>query len=139
METGCVGEHPELSVEAEMELASLVAESCGVDASVALFALRDNEMNVDAAINVLIHGQCEDPTPFAAIAFSDAVRSVADCCGVDVEIAAAAMKANNNDFDHTVHQLVYGLWDPAATPAVEELHEELDEGVNTSTSEVKKV
>ena len=140
MATGCAPEYPELSVEAEKDLASMVAESCGVDVSVAFIALRATNFDVEVAISLLIHGQCEAPIEVSLIAdsnaFSDAVNSVADCCGVDVEIAATALKENNNDFDLTVHQLVYGL--PSASDQIAASNS-ADYGTATCTSEVKQV
>jgi len=94
------------------ELTQIVAESCGVDISVAQIALENSGFDAETAIDMLTHATLLAPKVLSKVIHGksqdDAVSIVCESTGCDIPAARAALAAQDQDLEAAVDLICNG-------------------------------
>jgi NACalpha-BTF3-like transcription factor len=105
----------------ETELVQVVASTLGTSLDASRIALEASEYDIEDAINLLTHAQWIAPAAVSqesrAASMSDLKQVVMDVCNVEMETAAAVLKATGNDAEEAIDMLTTGQWHPDAMSA----------------------
>lgn len=110
-----------LSQLQETELVQTVASTLGTSLDASRIALEASQYDIEDAINLLTHAQWIAPAAASqesrAASMADLKQVVMDVCDVEMETAAAVLKATGNDAEEAIQMLILGQWNPGAMSA----------------------
>ena len=111
-----------LSELQETELVRVVASTLGTSLEASRIALEASQYDAEDAIGLLTHAQWVSPVELSqesrAASMRDLSQIVVDVCNVEMETAAAVLKATGYDAGAAIDMLTLGQWNPDAVSSL---------------------